>query len=157
MEKYNWSQLHRMRLGRYAEYFAKMEFTQFNFDVYTSEVDNRGIDFVIRKDKATYYDVQVKSARPENNKLTPFILIEKKDFTLQDNLLIVVVLFFNGKPPQYFLIPISEWGKPNNNKLLKLHPFGGPNKSPAWAVILSKKGLALLEQQYKFDIIVQQL
>ncbi len=40
MEKYNWSQLHRMRLGRYAEYFAKMEFTQFNFDVYTSEVDN---------------------------------------------------------------------------------------------------------------------
>ncbi len=62
MEKYAWKNLNHLQIGRYAEYFAKMEFTLFGFDVYTVEVDNRGIDFVIRKDDQ-YYDVQVKSVR----------------------------------------------------------------------------------------------
>jgi hypothetical protein len=44
-----------------------MEFTLYGFDVYTAEVDDKGIDFVIRKERRrgtdiefVYYDVQVK-------------------------------------------------------------------------------------------------
>ena len=58
MRKYNWNRLSRLQIGRYAEYFVKMEFTLFGFEVYTAEVDDRGVDFVIRKDDR-YYDVQV--------------------------------------------------------------------------------------------------
>ena len=39
------------KIGKYAEYFVKMEFTQFGFDVYSSEVDDGGIDFVVRKEQ----------------------------------------------------------------------------------------------------------
>jgi hypothetical protein len=42
--------LNHMHLGRNAEYFVKMEFTRHGFDVYTAEVDDKGIDFIVRKD-----------------------------------------------------------------------------------------------------------
>lgn len=42
-----------------------MECTLYGFDVYSAEVDDKGIDFVIRKDHEKYYDIQVKSALPD--------------------------------------------------------------------------------------------
>ena len=48
-QEHRWSELSRLQLGRYAEYFVKMEFTLHGFDVYSAEVDDKGIDFVIRK------------------------------------------------------------------------------------------------------------
>ena len=44
-DKYNWRRLNKLQLGQYAEYFVKMEFTVLVFDVYSAEVDDRGIDF----------------------------------------------------------------------------------------------------------------
>ena len=58
--RYNWDHLSNLQLGKYAEYFVKMKFTLAGFDVYTSEVDDKGIDFIIRKNDDIYYDVQVK-------------------------------------------------------------------------------------------------
>ena len=49
MDKYDWSRLTHLQVGRFAEYFVKMEFTLYGFDVYQAEVDDKGIDFVIRK------------------------------------------------------------------------------------------------------------
>jgi hypothetical protein len=51
-----------------------MEFTIYGFDVYTAEVDDKGIDFVIRKEEKKrdrepeyrYYNVQMKSVRAMN-------------------------------------------------------------------------------------------
>jgi hypothetical protein len=63
MERYDWSRLNHLQVGKFAEYFVKMEFTLYGFDIYTSEVDDRGIDFVIRRGQDHYYDVQVKSLR----------------------------------------------------------------------------------------------
>ena len=77
MNKYDWDRLNHLQLGRYAEYYAKMEFTLFGFDVYSAEVDDHGIDFVIRKGENTHYDVQVKSARGLN-----YIFFHKDKFKL---------------------------------------------------------------------------
>jgi hypothetical protein len=64
MPNMTWSLLNRMQLGRYAEYYAKMEFSSYGFDVYTSEVDDHGVDFVAKPpNSTTYYEVQVKSVR----------------------------------------------------------------------------------------------
>jgi len=60
---YTWSAISPLHLGRYAEYFVKMECARAGLDVYSSEVDDRGIDFVIRRDVDRYYDIQVKSVR----------------------------------------------------------------------------------------------
>ena len=102
--KNQWSKLNRFQLGRYGEYFAKMEFTKYGFDVYTSEVDDKGIDFVIRKDIASYYDIQVKSFRNYS-----YIFMRKNIFEPRQNLLLAVVLFKDLDEPQIMLMPSLEW------------------------------------------------
>ena len=64
MPNLHWSKLNRMQLGRYAEYYAKMEFTSYGFEVYTSEVDDHGVDFVVKDPESKiFYEVQVKAIR----------------------------------------------------------------------------------------------
>ena len=64
MPNTNWSKLSHLQLGRYAEYYAKMEFASCGYDVYTSEVDDHGVDFVARNPvDGQYYEIQVKSIR----------------------------------------------------------------------------------------------
>ena len=46
MSDYRWSNLKPLQVGRYAEHFVKMELVRAGLDVYTSEVDDHGIDFV---------------------------------------------------------------------------------------------------------------
>ena len=148
MGKYNWNRSSHLQIGRYAEYFVKMEFTLFGFEVYTAEVDDRGVDFVIRKDDR-YYDVQVKSARGLN-----YIFFPKDKFSPRDNLLAAIVLFFDGEPPQLYLIPSKEWLKPN--ALLVSRDYEGKKSKPEWGLNLSKKNLPLLSR-FAFDKIVQEL
>lgn len=63
MPNMNWFQLNHLQLGRYAEYYAKMEFTSYGFEVYTSEVDDHGVDFVAKyPGTSTYYEIQVKGS-----------------------------------------------------------------------------------------------
>lgn len=50
-EAYDWGKLNHLQLGRYAEYFVKMEFTRHGFDVYSAEVDGKGIDLVVRTEQ----------------------------------------------------------------------------------------------------------
>ena len=68
MPNLKWSKLSHLQLGRYAEYYTKMEFTSYGYDVYMSEVDGHGIDFVAQNPttKELFY-VQVKSVRKHNN------------------------------------------------------------------------------------------
>ena len=57
MPKMKWSDLRPMQLGRYAEYYAKMEFASYGYDIYTSEVDDHGVDFVASKNSGIYYEI----------------------------------------------------------------------------------------------------
>ena len=76
IEKYKWSELNHLQVGKYGEYLVKMEFTSLGYDVYSAEVDNKGIDFVVRTRKGRYYDIQVKSVRGFN-----YIFFPKKNFS----------------------------------------------------------------------------
>ncbi len=89
MVEYRWSDLDKLQLGRYAEYYAKMEFTRYGFDVYEPEVDQRGIDFVIRKPEGKYHEIQVKSKRNLG-----YVFFRKDKFQLSKNLYAVIVLLF---------------------------------------------------------------
>lgn len=48
MPSLNWNALNNLQLGKYAEYYAKMELSSYGFDVYSSEVDDHGIDFIVK-------------------------------------------------------------------------------------------------------------
>lgn len=56
-----WSKLNNLQLVRYAEYFTKMEFAFYGLEVYTSEVDDHGIDFIVKDKKGRFCEIQVKA------------------------------------------------------------------------------------------------
>lgn len=147
VDKYDWDRLNGLQVGRYAEYFVKMEFTLRGFDVYSPEVDYRGIDFVVRRGDDDYFDVQVKSVRMGKGR-TPYIFFPKDRFPLRDKLLAAVVLFHPGEPPRLYLIPASAWREPNG--LFVDHEYPGLKSKPEYGLNISKRHQALLDS-YAFD------
>lgn len=156
-EAYDWGRLNHMQLGRYAEYFVKMEFTRHGFDVYTAEVDDKGIDFVVRKERMdgdgatsiNYHDVQVKSVRRLN-----YVFIRKDKLLMRENLLVAVVLFENGELPNLYLIPAMAWQQPDG--LLVDRNYEGLKSKPEWGLNLSHKNLVLLEE-YRFEQSIERI
>lgn len=148
MGKHGWNRLNPLQLGRYAEYFAKVEFTMFGFDVSTAEVDDRGIDFV-REGNDCYYDVQVKSCRG-----LKYIFFAMDKFSPRTNLLAAIVLFTNGESSQLYLIPSEAGLQPN--ALLVSHDHGGKRSKPEWGLKLSRKNFPLL-RHFFFERVVEKL
>ena len=94
-----------------AEYFAKMEFTRHGLDVYTAEVDDKGIDFIIRNSNKKYFEIQVKSVREK----TGYVFKQKDKFDISnDNLFLLLVLFIENQEPKLFLIKADEWKSEND-------------------------------------------
>jgi hypothetical protein len=148
VELYRWSALSHLQIGKYAEYFVKMEFTLSGFDVYSAEVDDKGIDFVVRTSESQYFDVQVKSARNLN-----YVFLSKSTFEPRANLLAALVLYTDGEPARTHLIPSTTWLSPNS--LFVSRNFSEAHKSkPEWGLNLSKRNLHLLEP-FTFEKTVQ--
>ena len=63
IESWQWGHLNRMQLGCYGEYVAKLAFARHGFEVFTPEVDDRGVDFAIRRD-GRFYRVQGEVRHP---------------------------------------------------------------------------------------------
>ena len=142
--RFDWARLNHLQVGRYAEYFMKMEVTLCGFEVYTTEVDDRGIDFIMRRD-GLFYEVQVKSARVLN-----YIFFDKPKFQLRDSLLAAIVLLQQGVAPELYLIPSTAWRTPT--PLLVSNDYVGKKSKPDYGINLSKKNLVLLKP-YAFDLI----
>lgn len=145
MNKHKWSALNSMQVGRYAEYFVKMEFTMYGFEVYTSEVDDRCVDFVVRKGGGPFYDVQVKSIRVPTSS---YIFIRKDHFPIADNRLVAVVLFSIGAVPDLYIVPMTAWN--TVDPLLRSRDYPGKKSKPEWGINVSARNRPLLEK-YRFE------
>src|SRR5687767_342672 len=148
-DKLQWSRLNHLQVGRYAEYLAKMEFTLCGFDVYTSEVDDKGIDFVVRRDPAAYFDIQVKSLRGPG-----YVFFRKDCFELRANLFAALALFQDGRMPNLYLIPSLTWQAPN--KIFVNRDYVGKKSLPEWGLNISRKNLSALEP-HRFAVAVERL
>jgi hypothetical protein len=133
-----WSLLNKMQLGRYAEYFAKMEFASYGFDVYTSEVDDHGVDFVAKAPMGLiYYEIQVKSSRDYT-----YVYIPKSKMDLSANRIVCLLLFSDDSLPEVYVIPATAWLAPND--LLKDKNYNELKSAPEWGINLSQKNKSLL-------------
>ncbi|MCX6272560.1 MAG: DUF4365 domain-containing protein [Bacteroidetes bacterium] len=150
-----WSELNHLQIGRYAEYLVKMEFAKHpDLSVFTIEVDDRGIDFLLRHksgSKIKYFEVQVKSFRKEK---TSYVFIADEGVLNPENSFVALVMFEDGNDPNIYLIPIQAWEKPSN--LLKQWTVKDISRRtkkprfPEYGIRLSKKNLSELEQ-FKFS------
>jgi hypothetical protein len=140
---YQWDHLSHLQIGRYAEYFFKMQFTLLGFDVYSAEVDDRGIDFVLRREPDRYWDVQVKSIRK-----TGYVFFPKSKFRIRPTLLAAVAVFEDGRQPDLFLVRATRWKTPDG--VFVDRDYQGLKSAPEYGINLSKKGIKVLEQ-FRFD------
>lgn len=141
MPNLNWSKLNRMQLGRYAEYYVKMEFSSYGFDVYTFEVDDHEVDFVAKPPNShVYYEIQVKSSRDFG-----YVYITKEKMQPTTNRAVCYMYFIDGNLPDVYIIPSTAWLAPNAVLVDRKYDKEGQTSAPEWGINLSKKNLRLLD------------
>lgn len=143
MSRNAWSRLNKQQVGAYAEYFVKMELTMYGFEVYVSDVDDHGIDFIARQRGGSFIEVQVKSLRSMG-----YVFMRKATFRLQDRLHLALCLLQEGEPPELYLIPSLAWESPT--ALLVSRDYVGLKSDEEWGINVSKRNKPLLEP-YRFD------
>ena len=135
-----WSELTAMQAGRYAEYYAKMEFTSYGFDVYTSEVDDHGVDFIAKNTAGDYFEVQVKSVRNDN-----YVFIRKDKIILDDKHLVCFIRYIDGKLPESYVFPSTVWNDPDG-AVFTSRDYEGLKSAPEYG--LNIKGRVDQMKQY---------
>ena len=160
MERYQWSALNKQQVGAYAEYFVKMELTMYGFQVYATEVDDRGIDFVARHERGPFLQIQVKSVRFKSQNPSGYVFMAKDKFArdrseLTESRYVALGLLRDDLPPELFLIPASAWLEPNAVFVDRDYP-GSEKSSPEWGINLSKKNFSLLDP-FQFAVVAEKL
>lgn len=138
VEPFDWSALSKAQLGRYGEYVVKMELARLGCDVYVPEVDDKGIDLLVRLAPGRYAEVQVKSVRGMF-----YTYMRKSSVPLDPSRFLALALFGQGRWPDVFLIPMSAWLHPN--ALFVDRDYEGRKSAPEWGLNLSAKTMPLLE------------
>lgn len=142
MPSMKWTQLNHIQLGRYGEYYAKMEFTSYGYDVYTSEVDNHGVDFVVKNPNNNhFYEVQVKSICKCN-----YAFIKKDKILLDDYHLVCLLHFIDGELPDMYIIPATVWKSPCRLFADRKYNKQGQKTKPEYGINYSKRNLNLLNK-----------
>jgi len=146
MYNLNWHRegLTPQKIGAFCEYYAKMALTSYGMSVYTSEVDDHGIDFVAEGTDG-FLKFQVKSVRDTN-----YVFMRKEYFNIEDpSLYLILIILKDGEHPDTYMIPASAW-KTSESKLLVDHDYEGKKSAPEYGVNLSSRTMPELEQ-YKLD------
>ncbi len=152
MYNLNWKKdgLTKQKLGVFGEYYAKMSFLSYGISIYTTEIDDHGIDFIAETKKGLF-KIQVKTIRNG----TRYIYVRKKYFDCLDpNLYLFVVLLINDKPPFLYLIPSSAWHN-EDEKVFVYYDYKGKKSKPEYGINLSKRNLHYLEK-YKMENVINQ-
>jgi len=136
MQLHDLSQLSKGQVGRLGEYWAKVQLTLCGLDVYTSEVDDKGIDFVVCTAQGIYVAVQVKSIRKPG-----WVYFRKEHFVPGPQLWTMVNLFFKGQDPTTLLIPSVTWLQPTAPFAVKEFTAG-----IEYGINVSKKALPTLAE-----------
>lgn len=149
-EMYNrcWSrkELTSKKLGEFAEYYAKMALASYGMDIYTSEVDDHGIDFVAESSKG-FLKFQVKSVRNFN-----YVGIKKEVFDVSDDFLFLILLLLNdNEDPAMYIIPASTW-KDSNKKVFVSREYA----TPEYGINNSVKNLPVLEK-FKIEKMIESI
>lgn len=141
----NWSKLNSLQLSRYAEYYAKMEVASYGLEVYTSEVDDHGIDFIAKDKNGRYNEFQVKSIRKNKGN---YVFMQKDKWNIHDeDIYLVLLIFKDGMSPVVYLIPATAWQQPN--ELLCDKDYIGLKSKPEYGINISEKNMVLLKKSWR--------
>lgn len=149
MQRYQWSALNKQQVGTFCEYYVKMEMTMFGLEVYSPEVDDRGIDFVARLPGRPFLEIQVKSLRQPG-----YVFMQKAKFQLRENLYLALGLLWESELPQLYLIPANAWKKKSAVFVSRDYDKPGQKSKPEWGINIYDNMLPLI-RKYRFDLSIQ--
>ena len=142
MYNLNWSrkELTKQRLGTFGEYYAKMTLASYGMSIYTSEVDDHGIDFVAET-KNGFIKFQVKTVRQSTN----YVFMLEDHFNIEDETLFLFLsILIDGEHPVSYIIPATVWG--DTSKGVFVHrTYEGKKSKPEYGINLSKKNIPFLD------------
>lgn len=142
MYNLNWSrkELTKQRLGTFGEYYAKMTLASYGMSIYTSEVDDHGIDFVAETKKG-FIKFQVKTVRQSTN----YVFMLEDHFNIEDETLFLFLsILIDGEHPVSYIIPATVWG--DTSKGVFVHrTYEGKKSKPEYGINLSKKNIPILD------------
>ena len=143
MYNLNWSraELTRQKLGTFGEYYAKLTMTSYGASIYTSEVDDHGIDFVAET-KNGFMKFQVKTIRHGTN----YVFMLEEHFNITDkNLFLFLSILTDGEHPVAYIIPATAW-ETDKSGIFTYYSYDGKKSKPEYGINLSKKNMPLLEK-----------
>ena len=121
------------------------------YDVYTPEVDNKGIDFIVSRD-GNYFEIQVKSIRIEKSK---YVFMDKTKFDItKSNLYLSLVIFKEHEEPKIYLINRKAWKM--QSEVFKEKKYEGKRSAPEWGINISKKNMDVLNQ-YQIENVIEEM
>lgn len=147
ISRFQWSALSSLQVGRYAEHLTTMRLLEAGFEVFTSEVDDRGIDHLVRYAPGRCLEIQVKAVRNRN-----LSYIEKKHLgkseeeveqRLKSGYCVAFLLFEEGMESNLYLIPGYDFLSPND--LLREYP-ADKSVGPNFAISPTKKAQPILDR-----------
>jgi predicted RNase H-like HicB family nuclease len=147
--KNDWNRLTRLQKGAFGEQYAKMLFTRHDAEVYSSDIDDRGIDFVARFPGSEFYEVQVKTVTNMN-----LAYINEDKFKRSDRFLVVLIRLEQSKEPKMYVFRGNEWD--SKDGLLKYKPYTNAKSQPAYEIHLSQGRIQQMGK-YRFEKRVAEL
>jgi hypothetical protein len=146
-----WTQLSSTQLGKYADYLSRLLFARSGMDVYLPEIDNKGIDFIIRTKKGAFFEIQCKARRQLN-----YFYIEKTKFPILQTRYLCLVLFLDKdkENPEIYLVPSTVWLTPN--ALFVDRKYEGKKSHPEWGLQFSKKNMPLLKPYWVTSLVQEE-
>ena len=143
-DNFTFDNLSHLQIGRIGEYWVKIWLTLSGFDTYYNDVDDKGIDFILRLDNNKHIDIQVKTIRTN----TGYVYVSKETWKneLRDNLYLALVLLDNHKMPTIYFIHSNAWLSPNELLKDRNYEKEGQKSKPEWGVNVSQKNMGLLHQ-----------
>ena len=143
MYNLNWSRAelqNRQKLGTFGEYYAKMTLASYGMSIYTSEVDDHGIDFVAET-KNGFLKFQVKTVRDT----TRYVFMRKDVFDISDkSLYLLLIRLTDGEHPEIYAIPTSAWNDSTKTAFVS-RDYDGKKSKPEYGINISKKNLHQLD------------
>lgn len=136
-----------MQLGQYAEYMAKMRMVQAGWEVYTSEIDDRGIDFLVRTGPGRCLEVQVKSVRLKPGSST-YVYFRKEPLgrspdeiadRMRRAFTLLLAIFEDDSEPDMYIIPGSVWL--DAHAPFTSYDYEGKKSAPEFGLNLSHRSL----------------
>lgn len=138
----NWSrkELSRQRLGSFGEYYAKMTLASYGMSIYTSEVDDHGIDFVAET-KNGFIKFQVKTVRQGTN----YVFMREEYFNIADSTLFLFLsILKDDELPVSYIVPATVWAN-DSTGMFVYRKYEGKKSTPEYGINLSAKNMPFLD------------